>query len=123
MHLGVAFVPLPECRMIGDKTKFTTRCKHAVEMRERVGLHDTPLVVTPLWPWVTEVDVHDLRDAICETVAEEIACIRQQNADMLELVSPQAISRGTPEVGGPLNAKKVALRLDGCLLAEKGSLA
>ncbi|MBM4100827.1 MAG: hypothetical protein FJ256_01005 [Phycisphaerae bacterium] len=119
----MAFVPLPECRMIGDKAQFSTRCEHAVEVRQRVGLYDAPLVVTPLRPWVAEVDVHHVRDAVRQAVAEEIARIGQQDADMLELVSPKTIGSGTPEVGGPLDAEEVALWLDGCLLAEEGSLA
>lgn len=92
-------------------------------MQERVGLDDTPLVVSPLWPWVAEVDVHHPRDAVREAVAEEIARIGQQDANMLKLISPKTISCGTPEISGPLDAEEIAFRLNCRLLAEECPLA
>ncbi len=123
MHLGVAFVPLPECSMISHEAKFSAWFEDPVEVRKRVGLHDAALVMAPFRPRVAEVDVHRMRNAVGQSMAEEIAGIRQQDADMLEFVSSQAIRRGAPEVCSPFDAEKIAVRLDGCLLTEKGPLA
>jgi len=120
---GVPLIPLPEFRMIRDQPQFAARREDAMEVSERVILDHAPLVVASLRPWVTEVDVNHLCDAVGETVAEEFACIGQQDANMLELVASQAICRGTPEVGGPLDAEEVPIRLDRRLLAEECSLS
>jgi|TARA_B100001971_G_scaffold172027_1_gene164525 hypothetical protein len=123
MPVRVIQIPGPEIIMIRHKVHTSLCCENAMYRLHRVVLHKPPLVVPLLGPRIGEIQMQNIHDTGDALETNELAAIVMEQQNVGELIPSRPVRCIPVELTGPLDTKKVGIRLDRGLLNQKRALA
>jgi len=109
--------------IVRGKTKLGTLAHDEGEPVERRARDDAALVMAQFGPGVGEVNVEDRETFIGDELAQEVACLGPDGADVEAPVAAKPVAGISPIPSRPLNPEEVYLRAGLALLSEERSFA
>ena len=96
---------------VTGQVQYTARPDSATQKRDETGLHDTPLVMPFLWPWVRKEQPPARQRVVCNHDPEKLDRVRTGNTHIIEPVSFKPQQKVAHSGAVHLDAKVVFIRV------------